>query len=119
MAMKNTGSSRATLTTLFLKHQLDKMIMLIVYVDDKIIIRDDDEEISKLQKELATELEMKNLKGLKYILELYLQTMNISLPNEVCVGSINRGKDVRVQTNRYSNCSKSQVWRILRSSIYE
>jgi hypothetical protein len=41
---------------------------LIVYVDDIIITGDDVEEMSQLQKQLATEFEMKNLGGLKYFL---------------------------------------------------
>ena len=47
--------------TLFLKHQVGKITALIVYVDDTIIIGDDVEEISKLQEQLSTEFEMKNL----------------------------------------------------------
>ena len=36
--------------TLFLKHRQDKVTTLIVYVDDMIIIRNDTEEVAKLQK---------------------------------------------------------------------
>jgi hypothetical protein len=54
--------------TLFLKHKLGKVTALIVYVDDIIITGDDVEEMSQLQKQLATEFEMKNLRGLKYFL---------------------------------------------------
>ncbi|KAL6311416.1 hypothetical protein AAG906_035499 [Vitis piasezkii] len=54
--------------TLFLKHQVGKITALIVYVDDMIIIGDDIEEISRLQEQLSTEFEMKNLGGLKYFL---------------------------------------------------
>jgi len=54
--------------TLFLKHRLGKVIALIVYVDDMIVIGDDAEEISKLQEQLTTKFEMKNLRGLKYFL---------------------------------------------------
>ncbi|XP_023742905.1 uncharacterized mitochondrial protein AtMg00810-like [Lactuca sativa] len=52
----------------FLKHQGGKITTLTVYVDDMIITRDDKEEITRLQKELAIEFEMKNLGGLKYFL---------------------------------------------------
>ena len=52
--------------TLFLKHQVGKITALIVYVDDMIITGDDVEEISRLQEQLSTEFEMKNLGGLKY-----------------------------------------------------
>jgi hypothetical protein len=54
--------------TLFLKHKLVKVTALIVYVDDIIITWDDVEEMSQLQKQLATEFEMKNLGRLKYFL---------------------------------------------------
>ncbi|RVW86415.1 hypothetical protein CK203_035545 [Vitis vinifera] len=54
--------------TLFLKHRQGKVTALIVYVDDMIITGDDAKEISRLQEELSTEFEMKNLGGLKYSL---------------------------------------------------
>ncbi|RVW42149.1 Retrovirus-related Pol polyprotein from transposon RE1 [Vitis vinifera] len=54
--------------TLFIKHKVGKVTVLIVYVDDMIITGNDEEEITRLQKELATEFEMKNLGGLKYFL---------------------------------------------------
>lgn len=54
--------------TLFLKHRVGKITALIVYVDDMIITGDDVEEISRLQEQLSTEFEMKNLGGLKYFL---------------------------------------------------
>ncbi|KAL6318435.1 hypothetical protein AAG906_041201 [Vitis piasezkii] len=50
------------------KHGFNKVMTLIIYVDDMIIIGNDEEEISKLQEHLATEFEMKNLGGLKYFL---------------------------------------------------
>ncbi|KAL6315462.1 hypothetical protein AAG906_000754 [Vitis piasezkii] len=54
--------------TLFIKHKVGKVTVLIVYVDDMIITGNDEEQITRLQKELATEFEMKNLGGLKYFL---------------------------------------------------
>ena len=54
--------------TLFLKHRVGKITALIVYVDNMIITGDDVEEISRLQEQLSTEFEMKNLGGLKYFL---------------------------------------------------
>ena len=54
--------------TLFLKNQNGKITALIIYVDDMIITENDDEEITNLQKHLASEFEMKNLGGLKYFL---------------------------------------------------
>ena len=54
--------------TLFTKHKVGKVIVLIVYVDDMIITGNDEEEITRIHKELATEFEMKNLGGLKYFM---------------------------------------------------
>ena len=54
--------------TLFIKHKVENVTMLIVYVDDMIITGNDEEETTRMQKELATEFEMKNLGGLKYFL---------------------------------------------------
>ncbi|RVW82645.1 Retrovirus-related Pol polyprotein from transposon RE1 [Vitis vinifera] len=54
--------------TLFLKHRQGKLTTLIVYVDDMIITGDDSKEIARLQEQLASEFEMKNLGGLKYFL---------------------------------------------------
>ena len=54
--------------TLLLKHQVGKVTALIVYVDDIIITGDDVEEIFRLQEQLSTEFEMKNLGRLKYFL---------------------------------------------------
>ena len=54
--------------TLFLKHRNGKLTALIIYVDDMIIIGDNEKEIADLQRYLASEFEMKNLGGLKYFL---------------------------------------------------
>ena len=51
--------------TLFLKNKDGKITALIIYVDDMIITGDDKEEILELQKYLASEFEMKSLRGLK------------------------------------------------------
>lgn len=54
--------------TLFLRHQGEKVVVLIIYVDDIIITGDDTKGIAELQSLLATEFEMKNLGELKYFL---------------------------------------------------
>ncbi|KAM2392165.1 hypothetical protein ACFX1X_035690 [Malus domestica] len=54
--------------TLFVKRRQEKVTALIIYVDDMIITRDDFDEISKLQSNLAAEFEMKSLGDLKYFL---------------------------------------------------
>ncbi|KAB2632563.1 polyprotein (retrotrasposon protein) [Pyrus ussuriensis x Pyrus communis] len=54
--------------TLFVKRRQEKVTALIIYVDDMIITGDDCDEISRLQRNLAAEFEMKNLGDLKYFL---------------------------------------------------
>lgn len=54
--------------TLFLKRKKGKITALIIYVDDMVVTGDDHEEISKLQKYLSSEFEMKQLGDLKYFL---------------------------------------------------
>jgi hypothetical protein len=69
MAMQKYGFKQSNSDhTLFIKHNGKKVTVLIVYVDDMIITSDDEEKISRLQEELATDFEMKNLGGLKYFL---------------------------------------------------
>ncbi|VVA37389.1 PREDICTED: Retrovirus-related Pol poly from, partial [Prunus dulcis] len=47
--------------TLFLKRRKDKLIALIIYVDDMIVTGDDQTEIQSLHKYMASEFEMKSL----------------------------------------------------------
>ena len=54
--------------TLFLKYNREKIIVLIVYVDDIIVTGNDPEEKVALQDHLAQEFEMKDLGSLKYFL---------------------------------------------------
>ena len=54
--------------TLFLKHRCGKVTALIIYVDDMVVTGDDFEEIQKLQDQLSSEFEMKDLGSLKYFL---------------------------------------------------
>ena len=69
LAMRKYGFTQTNSDqTLFSKHRLGKVTSLIIYVDDMIITGDDIEKISRLQGQLATEFEMKNLGGLKYFL---------------------------------------------------
>jgi hypothetical protein len=77
LAMKKYGYIQSNSDhTLFLKHQLGKVTALIIYVDDMIITGDDSEEISRLQQQLGTEFEMKNLGGLKYFLGIEVARSN-------------------------------------------
>ena len=67
LAMRKYGFQQSNSDhILFLKHRVEKITALIVYVDDMIITGDDVEEISRLQEQLSTKFEMKNLGGLKY-----------------------------------------------------
>jgi hypothetical protein len=54
--------------TLFFKHRKGRLTVLIIYVDDMVITGDDLEEIDRLQQQLASEFEMKDLGNLKYFL---------------------------------------------------
>ncbi|KAH9659075.1 hypothetical protein KPL70_023730 [Citrus sinensis] len=54
--------------TLFIKKRQGKIIALIVYVDDMVVIGNDEEETKALQKYLSREFEMKDLGALKYFL---------------------------------------------------
>lgn len=56
--------------TMFYKHNREgKVAILIVYVDNIVLIGDDNEELERLKKRLATEFEIKDLGILKYFLE--------------------------------------------------
>jgi hypothetical protein len=62
-------SNKALLTTHFLyKRQNEKITVLIIYVDDMVITENNIAEIEKLEEHLAQELEVKNLRSLKYFL---------------------------------------------------
>jgi hypothetical protein len=67
--------------TLFLKRNGGKTATLIIYVDDMIVIKNNEEGISELQRYLASEFEMKDLDGLKYFLgiEVYRSKLGIFL----------------------------------------
>ena len=52
--------------TLFIKRKIERVTLLIIYVDDMIVTGDDTDEIKRLQECLFTEFEMKDLGGLKY-----------------------------------------------------
>ena len=54
--------------TLFLRHQQGRVTALIIYVDDMVVTGNDTIEMDRLQKQLATEFEMKDLGTLKYFL---------------------------------------------------
>lgn len=56
--------------TMFYKHNREgKVAILIVYVDDIVLIGDDNEELERLKKRLATEFKIKDLGILKFFLE--------------------------------------------------
>ena len=44
------------------------VIALLIYINDMINTGNDEEEISSMQKQLATKFKMKNFGGLKYFL---------------------------------------------------
>nr|CAN66039.1 hypothetical protein VITISV_035755 [Vitis vinifera] len=67
--MKSIGYKQSnSYHTLFLKHNKEQIIALIVCVDDMIVIGNDYEEMKTLQEHLAHDFEMKDLDKLKYFL---------------------------------------------------
>ena len=56
--------------TLFLKKQHGKIIALIMYVDDMVVIGNDSDERKALQSYLSSKFEMKDLDHLKYFLRI-------------------------------------------------
>ena len=53
---------------LFIKQKPGKVTVLIVYVDDMVVIENYPSEIRTLQRQLATNFELKDLGNLKYFL---------------------------------------------------
>lgn len=67
--MKKAGYKQSDADhTLFVKNHGKKVTALIVYVDDMVVTSNDEDEIKRLQKLLATEFELKDLGDLKYFL---------------------------------------------------
>lgn len=66
--------------TIFYKHSRDrKVVLLIVYVDDIILTRDDIFELDKLKEVLAHEFEIKELHPLKYFMGMEFTTSKKSV----------------------------------------
>lgn len=53
---------------MFLERYKGKLTALIIYIDDRIIISNDSDEVERLKGLLASEFEMKNFDSLKYFL---------------------------------------------------
>jgi hypothetical protein len=67
--MKSIGYKQSNSDcTLFLKHNEEQIIALIMYIDDMIVTGNDLEERKTLQEHLAREFEMKDLSEWKYFL---------------------------------------------------
>jgi len=66
---------------LFKKINKEKTVTLIIYVNDMIVIENDEEKISELQRYLVSGFEMKDFSGLKYFLgiEIYRSKQGIFL----------------------------------------
>jgi hypothetical protein len=94
--------------TLFLKRNGEKTVALIIYIDDMIVTGNDEDEISELQKYIASEFEMKDRGGLKYFLgiEVYKSKLGIFLSQRKYVLDL-LDKYVRLQTCRNTNHTKS------------
>ncbi|KAI5334281.1 hypothetical protein L3X38_024414 [Prunus dulcis] len=77
-SMKKFGYVQSNLDyTLFLKSHKDKLIALIIYVDDMIVTGDDYAEMQNLHKYLTSMLEMKSLGDLKYFLGIELSDLSM------------------------------------------
>lgn len=69
LAMKKFGYTQSNADhTLFLKRASEKLIALIIYVDDMVVTGNDPEDMSNLKSCLYSEFDMKDLGGLKYFL---------------------------------------------------
>ena len=77
--------------TFFMKHNKRKLIVLIIYVDNKIVIGDDEDERQALQSYLSREFKMKDLGPLKYFLEIEVLDLNkvCSYHNEIYYSLLN------------------------------
>lgn len=65
------GIAKDKQTILFFRHSSsEKKTIFIVYVDDIIVTRDDNDEVVRLKKMLANEFEAKDLRRLKYFLRM-------------------------------------------------
>lgn len=65
--------------TLFIKRRGDNLTVLIVYVDDMIVIGNDEVERAALQRYLSREFEMKDLGLLKYFLGIEVSRNKTSI----------------------------------------
>ena len=72
---------------LSIKHSSDgKIIVLIAYVDDIILIGHNFEEMEKIKRLMAIEFEIKDLRTLRYILgmEVVRNQNDISISHQIC-----------------------------------
>ncbi|GKV36582.1 hypothetical protein SLEP1_g44695 [Rubroshorea leprosula] len=61
--------------SLFVKKQSSLHVIVLLYVDDMIIIGNDEEEIARLQEELSIRFDMKNLGELNHFLDLEVENL--------------------------------------------
>lgn len=81
-AMRKYGYSHSDSDhTLFYRKRLEKITVLIIYIDDIIITSDDQDEIKRLEEGLSEDFVMKDLGGLKYFIgiEVVRSKQGISL----------------------------------------
>jgi Reverse transcriptase (RNA-dependent DNA polymerase) len=64
---------------MFIKHSQNFIIIIFVYVDDIIIIENDDEGIKKVKQYLKKEFDIKELRQLSYFLEIKIVTSSKGL----------------------------------------
>ena len=113
--------------TLFIKQKPGKVTVLFVYVDDMVVIGNYPSEIRTLQRQLATNFELKDLGNLKYFLgiEVARSAQGISLCQrkyvmnlltETCMLDCKPVETPIEVTSRDSNWSQPQIINLRRSS---
>ncbi|RDY13990.1 hypothetical protein CR513_00996, partial [Mucuna pruriens] len=73
--------AKSKVIILYSKHSFDGKLNLLVYVDDMIIVGDDETERLTLKERVATHFEMKNLEKLNFL----FQKGHIYLPKKICI----------------------------------
>ena len=92
--------------TLFFKHATGKVAILIVYVDDIVITRDDVTEIVDLKKYLAQEFEVKDLWQLKYLIFSWNKNLmwtkgDVSIPTKIYFRSTKGDWNARISSRNH------------------
>ena len=91
---------------MFIKHNsFGKLTTLMVYMDDIIVIGNDEGEIQRQKTYLSNEFEIKDLRSLKYFLKIEVACSKggIYFPTKIYTQFAKGDKDVKMQTSRDSD----------------